>query len=143
MIAVSLARLHFSDIACQDLLFPVLTVKKIPVNFKIARIVSLAIYTVECNSKATWIRSWLVKSLNPTNGAKLMTSHFCAELVERNMFFTLQELKILAWDHKVVILFHMTDGAVAFVDANFFRSIETEPNSATVTATVHRSLHSK
>jgi hypothetical protein len=63
---------------------------------------------------------------------------FCAKLVERYLFLALQQLKICTWDNKVVVLFHVANRAITFVDADSLMSFEFKPDGATVAATLHR-----
>ena len=72
-----------------------------------------------------------------------MPSDFGAELVQCDVFTSLKKLEILSWNNKVVILFHVTDGAVTFVNANLFGSLKAETYCPAVTATLHRNFHSQ
>ena len=67
-----------------------------------------------------------------------MAGDFCTKLVERYLIFTLQQLEICTWDNKVVVLFHVANRAITFVDADPLFSFEFKPDGAAVAATLHR-----
>lgn len=135
--------LYLCNGACENLLLPVLAVVKLPVNIESSWIIDLSVNAVESDCETAWIGSRLVKRLNTTNSTKLVPGHFRSKLVESYLFFAFKKFKVFAGDYKVVILFHVTDGAVALVDTNFLFSLKTKSDGATVAAAVHRNLHSK
>ena len=70
-----------------------------------------------------------------------MSGNFCSELVKRYLVFALQKLEIFTWDNKMVVLFHMANRAITFVDADLLIGFEFKPDGATVAATLHRNHH--
>ncbi len=120
------------------LLFPVLTVVALPINIENLRIVHLPVHTIESYCEAAWIWSWFVKRVNATSGAKSVAGVFCAKLVESNLIFSLQKFKICSRDDKMVVLFHVANRAITFIDADSCISFEFKPDGATMATTFHR-----